>query len=168
MTETKHTTKSRYQEALNAYTKAVQTLHKGQFEESAKLFSVLLDKYATEIELADRARLYIAICAEKKNKTKRIQKSYEDFVTQGTYLMDEGLFAEAMKIFAKAAQMEPKRASAPYLSAINHLLAGDKKESLDSLKNAIELDGKYGVLAQNESDFEPIWEDEDFKAVTEE
>jgi tetratricopeptide (TPR) repeat protein len=166
LTEAKQTKKSRYQEAIKAYDKAVKKFRKGELAESGKLFSGLLDKYGTEIELADRARLYLAICAKKKDKTKLVLKSYDDFIAHGIYLMNEGMFNDALKDFSKAGQLEPKEAKVPYLTAINHILAGNKQESLDSLKNAISLDGNYSVMAQNESDFESIWEDEEFKAVT--
>lgn len=167
MTETKNVKKRRYEEALDAYTQATKVLRKGECEKSEKLFSDFLNKYSSEIELADRARLYLKICAEKTNATTVTPKTFEDYLNYGIYLMNGGQFNDALKNLDKASKMEPKEAKISYLTSINHMLSGNKKDSLENLKNAVKKDGAFAVLAQNESDFEPIWEDEEFKAVTE-
>lgn len=166
MTETKNAKKNRYQAALEVYTQAMTALRKGDYQKSEKLLTTLLDKYGTEVELADRARLYLAICDKKKDHKKVVLKTYEDYLYHGIYLMNHGREKDALKNFDKAAEIKPKEAKIPYLTAINHMLAGNKMECLDSLKKAVEMDELFAVLAQNESDFEPIWKDEDFKAVT--
>ena len=165
LTETKNAKKNRFQEALKSYTQAMTALRKGDYLKSEKLLTALLDKYSTEVELADRARLYLAICAEQKSQKKVVLKTYEDYLYNGIYLMNRGHDKDALNSFDKAAEMKPKEAKVPYLTAINHMLAGNKEECLDSLKNAVEMDELFAVLAQNESDFEPIWKDEDFKAA---
>jgi hypothetical protein len=37
---------------------------------------------------------------------------------------------------------------------------------LDHLKTAIQLDSFLKILAQNDTDFEPLWEDKKFKLIT--
>jgi tetratricopeptide (TPR) repeat protein len=166
LTKTNKAVKSRYQEALDAFTKAVEEFHKENNDNAEKLFADFLEKYSAEVELADRARVYSAICADKKKKTKSVLKTADDYLDQGIYLMNGGDRKDSLKHFEKAAQIAPKEARVHYMIAVNHMLAGEEKESLESLKEAVELDEFFAVLAQNESDFEPLWKDEEFKTIT--
>jgi hypothetical protein len=43
---------------------------------------------------------------------------------------------------------------------------GEAETALDLLKKAVQKDKTYAVLAQNEPDFEPLWEDKKFKLIT--
>jgi len=47
-----------------------------------------------------------------------------------------------------------------------HCQMGNVEKCLETLKDAVRLDRYYGILAQNESAFEPIWEDKKFKVIT--
>jgi hypothetical protein len=42
---------------------------------------------------------------------------------------------------------------------------GQTDDALDCLKKAIQKDRTVTVLAQNEPDFEPLWEDKKFKLI---
>ena len=99
MTETKNAKKNRYQAALEVYTQAMTALRKGDYQKSEKLLTTLLDKYGTEVELADRARLYLAICDKKKDHKKVVLKTYEDYLYHGIYLMNHGREKDALKNF---------------------------------------------------------------------
>jgi hypothetical protein len=43
---------------------------------------------------------------------------------------------------------------------------GDVEKCLEALKEAVHLDKFFGILAQNETAFESIWEDKKFKVIT--
>ena len=43
---------------------------------------------------------------------------------------------------------------------------GNVEKCLEMLKDAVRLDKFYGILAQNETAFESIWEDKKFKVIT--
>ena len=165
MTEAKTKKKSGYEEALKAYSQAMKEFKKGNCDKTVDLFTAFLDKHSSEVDLADRARLYLEICEEKKAKPKISLKTFEDYMNNAVYDMNSGDFKNALKYFSKAAEMKPKEAKIPYLAAVAHFLAGKKEEGLNSLKKAVKMDGFYAVLAQNEADFEPLWEDDEFKAV---
>ena len=165
MTEAKTKKKNGYEDALRAYSQAMKVFQKGDCEKAVEMFTAFLDKYGSEVDLADRARIYIAICGEKKNKPKISLKTYDDYMNNAVYQMNSGDIKTAIKYFGKAAEMKPKEAKIPYLTAVAQFLSGKKEECLDSLNKAVKMDAFYAVLAQNEADFEPLWNDEDFKAV---
>jgi hypothetical protein len=43
---------------------------------------------------------------------------------------------------------------------------GQPEPALDYLKKAIQKDKLFSTLAQNEPDFEPLWDDKKFKLLT--
>jgi hypothetical protein len=43
---------------------------------------------------------------------------------------------------------------------------GQADEALETLKKAIQKDRSFAILAQNEPDFEALWEDKKFKLIT--
>jgi len=49
--------------------------------------------------------------------------------------------------------------------AIAYVQSNRLEESLEALKKAIQKDKSLAVLAQNETDFEPLWEDKRFKVL---
>ncbi|MFA4926445.1 MAG: hypothetical protein WC524_07335, partial [Candidatus Aminicenantales bacterium] len=52
-----------------------------------------------------------------------------------------------------------------YLMAIAYLQNNRLEDSLEALKKAIQKDKTLAILAQNEADFEPLWEDKRFKIL---
>lgn len=167
MTEAKNLKKTRYQEALNVYGKAMAVMQKKDCKKAKELFSEFLEKFSSEVELADRVRIYISICDDKKTTAKVPLDTYEDYVNYAVFQMNSGDHDGALKSFEAAGKIKPKEGRVPYLISLAHFLAGNKKESLDYLNKAVKIDEYFAVMAQNESDFEPLWKDEEFKAITE-
>ena len=52
-----------------------------------------------------------------------------------------------------------------FLLADVHCLLGQTDTALDYLKKAIQKDRTFSVVAQNEPDFEALWEDKKFKLI---
>ncbi len=160
------TKKDEYQKALTAYGEALKEFHKGKFEKAAEMLKSLLEKHSAEREFADRARTYLAICEERlKPREAAVPKTFEDFCHHGVYRMNRHEYDEAQKMLDKAAKLNPDSPIVAYLSAA--LLAATNKpdEALESLRKAIQADKFYKILAQNESGFEPLWEDKRFKLM---
>ena len=73
---------------------------------------------------------------------------------------------EALKLLEKALEYKEKEGLVSYLAADVHSLMGQVDEALDLLKKAVQKDKNFAVLAQNEPDFEALWEDKRFKLIT--
>ena len=80
--------------------------------------------------------------------------------------MNSGDREGALKILEKALEFKKDEAKVQYLIADVLCLLGRADEGLEALKKAVQKDKLFAVLAQNESDFEPLWEDKRFKLVT--
>jgi predicted Zn-dependent protease len=162
------TKKDEYQKALTAYSEALKEFRKGRFDKAGDLLRGLLEKHAAEREFADRARTYLAICEERLREPRELPapKTFEDFCHHGVYRMNRGDFEEAQKMLDKAAKLDPDAAVVPFLTAGLLTAQGKIDEALEALKKAIMADKSYKILAQNDADFEPLWDDKRFKLLT--
>ncbi len=158
--------KDSYEKALSAYSEAMREFHKGRMEKAQELLKSFLEKYDTEKELVDRARMYLEITQEKGKKETVSLKTVDDYFHYSVYKMNTGDHEEALKLLEKALEMKEDEGRIYYFMATAYVLMGKTEEALEHLKKAFQKDKFYRTLAQNETDFEPLWEDKKFKLIT--
>jgi tetratricopeptide (TPR) repeat protein len=160
--------KDEYQKALTAYAEAIKEFRREKFDKAVELLRAFVDKHPVEKELVDRARIYITISEGKlKGKGEPIAlKTAEDHYQYGVYKINTGEYDEAMKLLEKAAKLDPESGKVSYALADLCCLTGQTEDCLEHLKKAVQIDKSFRVLAQNEPDFEPLWEDKKFKVIT--
>ena len=158
--------KDEYQKAFFAYTQAMRSFHKGDYEKAAELLKAFLDKYASEKELVDRAQIYLTICRVEQKKEKIQLKTFDDYYEYSVYRINQGDYEGALKLLEKALDMKPQEGKILYLMADAYCLMGQSEQCLENLKRAIQLDKYFSILAQNEANFESLWEDKKFKLIT--
>ncbi len=158
--------KDEYQKALSDYTQAMKAMNKKDYERAGELFKAFLEKHASEKELADRVQIYLKVC-QKQKKVEKIQlKTFNDYYQYSVQKINKGDYEEALKLLGKAREMRPKEGKILYLTADAYCLMGETEKCLEHLKKAIQMDDFFRTLAQNERDFEPIWEDKKFILIT--
>jgi tetratricopeptide (TPR) repeat protein len=160
------TKKDEYQKALSAYGQAVKEFRKGDFEAAAKAFSAFVEEYKAEPELVDRAKSYLAIAKKRQKKETAGLKSIDDHLAQAVLKLNAGLHEQAVKILEKALEFKEKDGHVNYLLAVAYCRLGETDMGLDFLKKAVQKDKEFSVLARNEADFEPLYEDKKFKLIT--
>jgi tetratricopeptide (TPR) repeat protein len=158
--------KDEYQKALVAYGQAMKEFHKGEFAKAAESLESFLEKFPNERELVDRAKLYLSICKAREKKETVHLKTFEDHYNQSVFRINKGEYEGALKLLEKALEMKTDEGKVFYLMADAYCKMGQVDTCLDYLKKAIQKDKYFRTLAQNESDFEPIWEDKKFKLIT--
>ena len=158
--------KDEYQKALSFYSQAMKAFHKGDYEKAAELLKAFLDKDVSEKELIDRAQVYLTMCRVRKETEKIQLKTFDDYYQYSVFKLNQGDYEGALKLLEKAQEMKPQEGKIPYLIADIYSLMGKTEQCLNYLKKAIQLDKYFKILAQNERDFEPLWEDKKFKLIT--
>jgi tetratricopeptide (TPR) repeat protein len=158
--------KDEYQKALAAFGLAMKEFHKGGLDKAAVGLKAFIEKYAEEKELVDRAQIYLAIAQKRPRKETVHLKDLEDHCNYAVYKVNSGDREGALKILEKALDFKTDEAKVHYLTADVLCLLGRMDECLEALKKAVQKDILFGVLAQNESDFEPLWEDKRFRLIT--
>lgn len=160
--------KDEYQKALSAFGDAVKAFRQGKHDRAEELLTEFMEKYGAERELVDRARTYLKIIRERvgRSSERLTAKTDEDYYLFGVYKMNQGDYEGAQKMLDKAREAKPKDGRTHYLLAALACRTGDQDAGLEHLKKAVQLDGYYAILAQNEADFEDLREDKRFKAVS--
>lgn len=158
--------KDEYQKALAAFGLAVKEFQKGEFEKAAASFKDFIEKFPADREVVDRAKAYLSIAQKKPKKDSVSLKGFEDHYRYAAAKINQKDYAGALKLLEKALEYKEKEGLVNYLSADVHSLMGEVDEALDLLKKAVQKDKNFAVLAQNEPDFEALWEDKRFKLIT--
>ena len=160
--------KDDYQKALSAFAEAIKEFRKQKFDKAAESLRSFIEKFPGERELTDRAKMYAAIAEEKMKEPKEAAplKTFEDHYQYGVYKTNAGDYEEAQKALEKAQKMSPEEGRIHYALADLFCLMGQNETALEHLKKAIQIDKFFRTLAQNESDFEPLWDDKKFKLIT--
>jgi len=160
------TKKDVYEKALAAFSEAMKEFHKGRLDKAGELLEAFLEKHDTEKELVDRAKIYLQMTREKGKKETVSLKSIDDYVYHSIYKINSGAHEEALKFLEKALEMKEEEGRVYYLMADAHIMMGKAEEAMECLKKAFQKDKVYRILAQNEIDFEPLWNDKKFKLIT--
>jgi len=155
-----------YKKSLLAYSQAIKAFHKSDHKKAAELFRAILEKHPSEKELVDRARIHLSICENQMKKSVIPMKTFNDYYYHSVVNINRGQYEEALKLLEKAREMKPKEGKISFLIANVHCLLDQEDECLNNLKKAIHLDKYFKTLAQNDPDFEPLWENKKFKIIT--
>jgi tetratricopeptide (TPR) repeat protein len=160
--------KDEYQKALVAYAEGIKEFRKGKFERAAELLQSFIEKFPVERELVDRAKTYLRLSLERSGEAKEsvVLKDVEDYYQYGIFKTNARDYEEAQKLLEKALKLAPEEGRIHYALADLFCLMGQSDIGLEYLKKAIQIDKFFKVLAQNEADFEPLWEDKKFKLIT--
>ena len=77
-------------------------------------------------------------------------------------------FTAALADYAHAIELGAKNSSPVYNAACVHALQNEVEQSCIWLRRAIDMDKKYVEMARTDTDFDPIRETAEFKALMEE
>jgi len=157
--------KDEYQKALSLYSQGIKDFRRRDYEKALSSFENLIEKFPEEHELVDRARVYLTICQKSQKKESASLKTVEDYLFYAQLKINQTEPEGALKLLEKALEFKKEEARIYYLMAIACLQNDRPEDSLEALKKAIQKDKTLAILAQNEADFEPLWEDKRFKIL---
>jgi tetratricopeptide (TPR) repeat protein len=149
--------------AVDLFEKAMKALAKRDYEKAQDLFDSLLSASPDDRDVVERARLYHNLCVKARaKKTTFKPKGFEELLSYGVFLHNQGEFAQALKLFAEAAALQPKNEHALYCTAAAAAQEGDVAAALKALKGAIQLDPVSRAQARVDPDFEALRDNDDF------
>lgn len=152
-----------HEKALKEFERGVGLLQKQSYSEALERFQTIVGGYPQEKELADRAHVYLKICKSMLDRKEPEPRRQEDLFYHGVIRANEADYDEAVRLLEKALQASPKDEKVHYVLASTLALKGDRREALDHLKEAIELNATNRIYARNDPDFEPLRDDENFQ-----
>ncbi|MCI0365693.1 MAG: hypothetical protein L0219_17670, partial [Phycisphaerales bacterium] len=109
-----------------------------------------------ECDVAQRARLHMAMCDRRLQQTTVSLRSADDYYNYGVALLNTRNAADARGYLEKAVQLKPEADHIHYALALAQALSGDLVSAHENLKRAIEIDGRNRIIARQDADFAPL------------
>ena len=85
---------------------------------------------------------------------------------RGTILSKLKKYDEAMVMYQKALEIQPQFGGARYNMACAYALKGDKANALKNLEQAVSMESGFKQAAPKDEDFKSLWNDPEFKKLT--
>ncbi len=142
------------QNQLSNFEAAMKLFHARNFKEARHLFANAAE--GPERDVAQRARLHIAMCDRRLEKATVSPGTAEECYNYGVAMINARNLAEARVHLQRGLEIAPHADHIHYALALAQALAGDSAAAYDSLKRAIELEPRNRLIARQDADFAPI------------
>jgi tetratricopeptide (TPR) repeat protein len=151
------------QTQLAAYESAMKLFHARKLREARDLFTTA--SQGPERDVAQRARLHIAMCDRRLVNTPVALGTSEEHYNYAVALINARKLAEARAHLEKALQISPNSDHIHYALALAQALDGDPMNAYENLKRAIELEPRNRTIARQDADFAPLANQPPFDAL---
>jgi len=156
-----------YDKAIVEFGEAMKLLHAGNAVEARTRFEGIGRANMKEPVLAERARNYASICAEKLAGAPAPPVGAEDSYLLGVFKANQGEFDEAIRLLDQAIHERPNSARFLYARACAFALRGSTENAIRDLRQAIDAEPATRFNAVNDPDFEKIREEPAFIDIIE-
>jgi tetratricopeptide (TPR) repeat protein len=133
---------------------AMKLFHARKLREARDLFARAAE--GPERDVAQRARLHLAMCDRRLEKPPVSLSSAEDHYNYGVALINARNVAEARATLEKGVEIGPNVDHIHYALALARALSGDLAGAFESLRRAIELEPRNRAIARQDVDFASI------------
>jgi tetratricopeptide (TPR) repeat protein len=138
---------------LSSFEAAMRLFHARKMQEARVQFEIAAG--GPERDVAQRAKLHIAMCDRRLLQPTVKLQSAEDYYNYGIALINLRNVAEARRHLEQAIQMAPGADHIHYALALAQALSGDTANAHENLKRAIELEPRNRLIARQDADFGP-------------
>jgi tetratricopeptide (TPR) repeat protein len=139
---------------LGSFEAAMKLFHARQLKDAREKF--VEAEAGPERDVAQRAKLHIAMCDRRLQRTTVILGSADDYYNYGVVLINTRNVAEARTHLEKALQIAPGSDHIHYALALAQALSGDVVNAYENLRRAIELEPRNRIIARQDAGFVPV------------
>jgi tetratricopeptide (TPR) repeat protein len=154
-------------EAVALYERGLDALRRHDYGGASDLFQAVLRQYPEEKELHERVRLYLNICQRQARREEPSPKTIEERLFASTIAINGGRYEEALSHLRLVRDEDPDNDHALYMLAVAHAQRGEHAEAIAHLERAIAVNPENRALARSDPDFEPLRDDDSFRAALE-
>jgi len=152
------------------FTKGIKLFNDRRYKEAMTVFDGIIDEHGgTEsysvIEILNRTKAFKKMCDAQLFPTTTDLNSNEDYLYDGIFNLNSRNLDIALERFLHLREQKFNPAYVNYLISIVHLKKGHIEPCFKHLGESIALDPWYKVLAHNEADFDPLFENHEFMAL---
>ncbi len=155
-----------YETAMKGYESALGLLRKGDFERAKEQLRAVQAAAPNELELFDRAQIYLRVC-DRKLAGESDTPSGGELHRQAVFLSNAGESDAAIELLDRALAEDPASVESLYVRACAWALKGAADKAVRDLRQAISLEPKIRFQAVNDPDFEKIREEPAFIDIIE-
>jgi tetratricopeptide (TPR) repeat protein len=148
---------------LSSFEAAMKLFHARKLKDARTLFETAAA--GPERDVAQRARLHIAMCDRRLEQTAPPLHSAEDYYNYGVAMINARRIAEARTHLERALEMAPGTEHIHYALALAQALGGDVMNAYENLRRAIELEPRNRIVARQDADFAPLANQPPFDAL---
>jgi tetratricopeptide (TPR) repeat protein len=151
-------------QAFKLYDEAMRLFNQQSYRRARELFEKVV--LGPSRELAERARVHIAICDKRAERQPHLQlRTADDYYHFAVSQINLGNYEEARGLLEKARKLAPKADYVFYALASVASLSGEADEALNFLAQAIKLRPENRYHARNDADFKLLEDDSRFLAL---
>lgn len=151
--------------ALKVYETALKLMQAESYEKARAKFGELIERFSSEAELVDRSSLLVQAC-DKRIRSMRSTgpklKTSDDFYYVAIGEMNSRQFEAALDHLQSALKRDPEAEHVLYAIAAASARSDQREDALEYLQKAIQFRDQNRYSADNDSDFESLFDDADF------
>jgi len=153
----------RFVAALRDFDAAVRSFRNENFSRAQELFEKVAAGPARE--LAERARVHVVLCQQRRARSAPAPKGTEDNYNLGIAELNARHLDAAIEYLSRADRLGDEQEHVKYALAAAHALRGEADLAIGFLQSAIELRPRNRYLARSDADFESLASEARFKAL---
>ena len=157
--------RSTYADAVLLYERGLQALQFKRYREAAETLRRVIAEFPEEIELHERAQLYIRVCERQIAPPDSTPKTPEEQVLAATLALNSGAVDRAIALLNSALQQHADNDAAEYMLGVALATRGDHQGALQHLARALELNPDCRDALRKESELEALRETDAFQAM---
>jgi predicted Zn-dependent protease len=158
---------SPHERAVALFERGFQALQERQFGRAAGLLTSVVNEFADEKELQERARVFLAVCERKAGTLAAQPRSFEERLNAAVVAINRGAFGDGLALLHQLEGEAPDNDHVQYLLSVSCAWVGNLSPALAHLHRAIELAPENRFRAAQDPDLEPLRQDQGFAAIEE-
>lgn len=157
--------RSTYADAVLLYERGLHALQAKRYRDAADTLKRVIAEFPEEIELHERAQLYIRVCERQLAPLDATPKTPEEQVYAATLALNSGAVDRAVGLLNAALQQQADNDAAEYMLGVALATRGDQPGALQHLGRALELNPEYRDAMRKEAELEALWDTDELQAL---
>ena len=157
--------RSTYADAVLLYERGLQALQAKRYKDAADTLKRVISEFPEEIELHERAQLYIRVCERQIAPPDATPKTPEEQVYAATLALNTGNTDRAIALATAALQRDAENDAAEYLLGVALATRGDGKGAMTHFARALDLNPDIRDAIAKEPELQALRETDELQAL---
>ncbi|HSP90820.1 MAG TPA: tetratricopeptide repeat protein [Vicinamibacterales bacterium] len=157
--------RSTYADAVLLYERGLHALQAKRYRDAADTLRRVIAEFPEEIELHERAQLYIRVCERQLAPPDDTPKTPEEQVYAATLALNSGAVDRAVSLLNAVLQRHVDNDAAEYMLGVAMATRGDQQGAIRHLARALELNPDCRDSLRKEPELESLRETPELRAL---